>query len=850
MKILLLPLMLFLSGCALIEGAPMLTHVVVKELDEQKLHAQGISQQDMDWLKTGHLQEIRDRYESLPSLTITQQRLLCDIYVKQMDNQASECLDKLEAQVFRSPLFNLAGARQLRQDLVEGQLDAMDKQRLQRYITAQPMDVATLQEDLVLDTDLQQLQVKQILSYLGERTTDLQTLLGKRALLQLQDGHYVQAAALSQQLSSFGGRYIHALAQLQLGQRIKALETAHWLSEHYETEPVYLGANLYLAAGEYQRALDLAQNKARRLAIDYGLRNDTDLFGGQVTPADFRFDLFDEFRFGLLDFYSYAPRANAYVEFIIAKSEFELGRLDQAKTSYDLILSTPGIDNYRDIYWLSLFDRGRIAQRQNNLAEAEHYFRQAIDVIEAYRSAANSDITRLGMINHPQQVYAELVELLIGQERGSEAFTFVERARNREAVDWANAVEQFADEDIGPQDAMQRFVQAEKQLLSGSLVADPAALSRTRSAHRVAREEIRQSDLRYKNLVTIDQPTFASIKQRVGKDETIVTYYTVKNTLYAFVLNLEDNDLFIYRVNQPLPDIVKNINKLRRDVARAGSDDYINSAASLYDSLIRPIQPKLNKKRITFSVNGDLLSLPFATLFDGQSFLVQRYRLSVIPNVNVINQISRGLQPAGNILIVGNPDRGPEYDLPYAQMEANLIRDSWTRGQSTVQLGHVATVNNFQQVVGRSPYVHIAAHAVFDSQQPVNSRILFARPLNSASEKDWLSAGQLLSDQRFALKANLVVLSGCETAVASDSEQLNGLSVSFLYAGANSVIGSLWTVDDRATSFLMERFYNRLDKGFVADSALQNAQLATLEQFPHPYYWAAFQYTGHNAGIN
>jgi len=836
-----------ISGCALIEGAPMLTHVMVKEWDESKLIAQGVSEEDLENLKSGRLEIIRARYESLATLSSAQHRLLCDIYIKQLDNQSEQCLAQLEQRLFQNSLFNQPGGHRLRSDLARGDLSVLAKDRLGEYFTAQPYALADAQE-LMLDTQDANAQVVKASEYLSEHEVELRILLGKRALLQLQQGDYALAVQTSRMLDNYAGRYIHALALLNTGQREAALEIADWLAEYYETEQVYLAANLYLAAGEYQKSLTLARNKARRLALDYGLSNDKTLFGGDVSPADFRFDLFDEFRFGLLDFYSYAPRANAYVEFIVAKSQYELGEHQAAAQNYDLILAAEGVENYRDIYWLSLFDRGRIAEKMQQLPQAEEYYRRAIDVIEAYRTAARTDVGRMGLIGDPQQVYGQLVELLVAQNRGMQALSVVERARSRETVDWASSIDSFAQTSDSDSDAMRRFMQAEKALLSGALAGDPEALRRTRSAHIAAREEIRASPAKFKHLVTVDQPNFDDMKLRVAQDETIVTYYFHNNSLYAFILNYGAQDLKIVRIDAAYSEIEKAVENLRTKISDVNSRDYLQSAGQLYDWLLKPLQPWLTGSRLTFSVNGGLLLLPYGVLFDGNHHLIEKYRLSVLPNINLVNELRNKVSPKGDILIVGNPDRGPDYDLPHAQLEASLISDTWRRGKSTTQTGYQATLENFEQSAGKNQFIHLAAHAVFDRRQPMNSHILLAQPQNNVSHDGKLHASQLLSESRYRIDANLVVLSGCETSVSSDKEQLSGLAVSFLYAGANSVVGSLWTVDDRATAFLMERFYNRLSKGFVVESALQNAQISTLQQFPHPYYWAAFQFTGHSQG--
>ena len=95
------------------------------------------------------------------------------------------------------------------------------------------------------------------------------------------------------------------------------------------------------------------------------------------------------------------------------------------------------------------------------------------------------------------------------------------------------------------------------------------------------------------------------------------------------------------------------------------------------------------------------------------------------------------------------------------------------------------------------------------------------------------------------LRSRLVVLSACETglgAIASGDDVV-GLVRGFLYAGAGAIVSSLWQVDDVATAELMTAFYAALPTQNSRD-ALRQAQLATLKQYPHPFYWAAFFVTG------
>jgi hypothetical protein len=95
-------------------------------------------------------------------------------------------------------------------------------------------------------------------------------------------------------------------------------------------------------------------------------------------------------------------------------------------------------------------------------------------------------------------------------------------------------------------------------------------------------------------------------------------------------------------------------------------------------------------------------------------------------------------------------------------------------------------------------------------------------------------------------RADLVVLSACQTQLGAHSggDDIIGLNRAFIYAGAPSVIASLWSVNDEATSLLMTAFHTHLKQGMGKARALKAAQAETRTKYAHPYYWAAFVLTG------
>jgi CHAT domain-containing protein len=121
----------------------------------------------------------------------------------------------------------------------------------------------------------------------------------------------------------------------------------------------------------------------------------------------------------------------------------------------------------------------------------------------------------------------------------------------------------------------------------------------------------------------------------------------------------------------------------------------------------------------------------------------------------------------------------------------------------------------------------------------VDDPMLTSLRLAPDEENDgYLHAGEVFEHD---LSASLVVLSACNSALGelTSGNELMGLTRSFLYAGVPSIVASLWTVDDRSTSFLMQQFYRNLGTMNKAD-ALREAKLATMKEYPSPFHWAAF----------
>lgn len=184
--------------------------------------------------------------------------------------------------------------------------------------------------------------------------------------------------------------------------------------------------------------------------------------------------------------------------------------------------------------------------------------------------------------------------------------------------------------------------------------------------------------------------------------------------------------------------------------------------------------------------------------------------------------------------------------LPAAAAEAReIIRFAGPSTRVLALTGFDASRTRIQsEPLGEFRIIHFATHAFADSQDPALAMLALSRLDAAGNPTDGTLRSHEIAEWR--LNADLVVLSGCETALGRELEGEGpiGLSQAFLRSGARSVVASLWKVPDSSTAALMREFYRELilnDRN--AAVALHRAQQAIRRQnkWSDPYYWAGFQ---------
>jgi len=522
-------------------------------------------------------------------------------------------------------------------------------------------------------------------------------------------------------------------------------------------------------------------------------------------------------------------------EFMKNKCLFEVGRTAEAKQGYDELLQYPYIRDRGEMYWNILFDRGRIAENENKSGEAIDYYGKAVEMIEAQRSTINAEAGKIGFVGDKQAVYHRLISLLVREGRYAKAFEYVERSKSRALVDLLAGKRDFA-VNTGDEGRVRALLASQE-----ASDADMAALDRSldksgsRGISIRARKDLQLAAPELSSLVTVDSASAAAIRASIPDRETLVEYYYFDNDLYAFVVS--SDGLRSVRLNGD--GLKADIEAFRKSLENPDSTQYREQALALYQRLFGPLENAIGNRSLIIVPHGILHYLPMNALHDGGNYLIDRFRIRLMPSASAIRYLQeRKLDKSGGILAFGNPDLGdPRLDLAFAQREALEVTKTWENSRAFLRKD--ATEEILRRFGNDFNYIHFATHGQFNPDAPLQSALLLA--------PDNRSSGMLTVDKLYSVRieANLVTLSACETGLSriANGDDLVGLTRGFLYAGSRSIVASLWKVDDRATSHLMTRFYQELRNGDKRE-ALRTAQLETRGLYPHPYYWASFQLTG------
>ena len=316
-------------------------------------------------------------------------------------------------------------------------------------------------------------------------------------------------------------------------------------------------------------------------------------------------------------------------------------------------------------------------------------------------------------------------------------------------------------------------------------------------------------------------------------DTVVIRSITLDNRTYI-ITRLPNGTVKSYPVKIKAKLLHKHIDNWRYLLENISSERYLAQSQFLYDLLLRPVVKdlaKINPSKIVFINDGMLRNVPMAALHDGQKFLIEEYAISYSLGLNLQDKLKANRNDLKTLAFGLTVSKNSFPALDNVQKEIEEIAKSFETRQF---LDQKFTQQNFQQQLSNNyPIVHLATHAQFGGSTDSGFIQTFVQEISLTKMET------ILSNLQQPIK--LLVLSACQTAAGNDRSVL-GLAGIAARAGINTVMGSLWAVNDAQTASLMKDFYRNLSQAnFNEAEALRNAQIEQINQtLGHPGIWSSF----------
>ncbi len=578
------------------------------------------------------------------------------------------------------------------------------------------------------------------------------------------------------------------------------------------------------------------------------------------------------------------------------------GKLPQAKQSYEQALQTFDKLSDRVNQSATLFALGRLEMKTGDYQNAETHLRQSIEVTENLRRPSSSRDLTAAFSATVHDRYEQYIQCLMRNHRDPQmlsqviqAFETSESARARSLAELLRVSNTNLSANMDPELAKQ-----ESSLGQSLRMKEDERVSLLKNKYEKQDlekldAELEQLNEQYRNvLATINAryPAFEQLTQPrswdlrriqeevIGDDDTVLLEFLLgSDKSYAWAVTRRSITSYELPASDAITEAVKKVYELVKGPGKPETRNTLDQATQeLAAKILWPLADQLNKKRVIVAPDGALNYIPFQLLPVGASNpepLVAEHEIINAPSASILGDLRkeaarRGVR-AKALAAFGDP-RFPQdeqqqtaatrnieinIDVPdlsvvgrlfYSAREIANLLDVVSKGQAFAATEYDATRDQLLSLdLTQFAILHLATHGLLDPKHPERSGLL----LSTVDREGKKLNGFIGLQDVYSLRApvDLVVLSACQTGLGENirGEGLIGLTRGFMYAGATSVVASLWQVEDEATAELMKRFYTEMLKnGKTPAEALRSAQnsIRQIPEWSAPHYWAGFTLQG------
>jgi len=364
-------------------------------------------------------------------------------------------------------------------------------------------------------------------------------------------------------------------------------------------------------------------------------------------------------------------------------------------------------------------------------------------------------------------------------------------------------------------------------------------------------QQLEQNSEYYKLKYEDASPDIKTLQGELDNGQALISLYAAGGALHVFIVTKNAfNYTHIDSLSRVQADVVAWLEALKTTGnGRRFHGEPIGKR--LYAELVRPIQSAAGDQREWILIpDGFLYLLPWESLpadADGRQYLLETTTISYRWSSKLLHEDEQ--RPGKGTGVLSFAPFANEGKGKFSRLAASADEIAGLPGAQFLDSG--ATKSEFLQTVNHFPIVHLATHAVSSTDDAAASYIAFYPARHSAIED------RLFLEELYGLDlrpTRLVIISACETGEGQviAQEGVISLARAFAYAGCGSTINSLWKADDRATSYILRRFYVHLKEGETKARALQLAKLDYLKSDAvdkSPAYWAHLVLTGDSSPL-
>lgn len=498
---------------------------------------------------------------------------------------------------------------------------------------------------------------------------------------------------------------------------------------------------------------------------------------------------------------------------------------------------------------------GNLALQANDKKTAESHFKKAIKMIETLRAPLAAEEFRMSFLANKLGPFESLAKIYLTEKDFKKAFLMVEKAKARTLTENLNRdfVEQIAKPSTklskklaDLREELNWFYNRKNRVDEGEL---ESLRKKTKELEKQIVDVTRQIDSTRTNVANNSakrrslskQDDIKLLQNKLGSQKTLIEFVSFDGMISAFIIRdktiqfvadlASENEIISF-----LEGLQFQFGTLRFGKQNLGAfipdlkkraDSYLQK---IYEKIIEPIKKFVGERDLVVIPVGALHYVPFHALHDGVKYLIETRKIVHSPSAAVWRSLNeKPVKKLENALLIGFADE----KIPFVNNEIKAIRKIIPNAKAFTDKD--ATFENYTQSAPKFDVLHLACHGQFRPDNPMFSSLHLAD--GSITVRDICSQ---------SLKAQLVTLSACETGLNKifAGDEILGLARGFLSAGAKSLVLSLWTVNDEATTELMKVFYTNLQRGESVATSLRKAQTDFIGRGEHPYFWSPFVLIG------